>query len=134
MNGPGAPLLTSIVSEDGIYADFEVDEQTYLATIRDAAVGNAQESQIPVELATPGEAGRVYHGFIQNFDNKLDANSGTTARGPGSTTPTARSYPACSSPCGWPAAESAISWSSRTEPLASIKAINSSSSSRQRTK
>jgi membrane fusion protein, multidrug efflux system len=76
-NGPGAPLLTSIVSEDGIYADFEVDEQTYLATIRDAAVGNAQESQIPVELATPGEAGRVYHGFIQNFDNKLDANSGT---------------------------------------------------------
>jgi len=76
-NGPGAPLLTSVVSEDGIYADFEVDEQTYFATIRDAAVGNAQESQIPVELTTADATGRVYRGFIQNFDNKLDANSGT---------------------------------------------------------
>jgi multidrug efflux system membrane fusion protein len=76
-SGSGAPLLTSIVSEDGIYADFEVDEQTYLATIRNAAVGNAQESQIPVELRMPGEAGSAYRGFIQNFDNKLDANSGT---------------------------------------------------------
>lgn len=76
-NGAGAPLLTSIVSEDGIYADFEVDEQTYLATIRDAAVGNAQESQIPVELATSDALGHVFRGFIQNFDNKLDASSGT---------------------------------------------------------
>ncbi len=28
-NTAGAPLLTSIVSEDDIYADFEVDEQPY---------------------------------------------------------------------------------------------------------
>src|SRR5690606_12690632 len=28
--GPGAPLLASIISNDGIYADFEVDEQTYM--------------------------------------------------------------------------------------------------------
>ncbi len=75
-SGSGAPLLTSIVSEDGIYADFEVDEQTYLATIRDAAVGNDQESRIPVELTTVGEANANHRGFIQNFDNKLDAASG----------------------------------------------------------
>ncbi len=76
-SGAGAPLLTSIVSEDGIYADFEVDEQTYLATIRDAANGNAQEAKIPVEITTPGEAGRTYKGFVQNFDNRIDPASGT---------------------------------------------------------
>ncbi len=76
-SGAGAPLLTSIVSEDGIYADFEVDEQTYLQTVRDAAVGNSQEGQIPVELVVPGDAEQVYRGFIQNFDNRLDPQSGT---------------------------------------------------------
>lgn len=76
-SGAGAPLLTSVVSEDGIYADFEVDEQTYLETIRDAANGNAQEALIPVEITTPGEAGHTYKGFVQNFDNRLDPASGT---------------------------------------------------------
>lgn len=76
-SGAGAPLLLSIVSESGIYADFEVDEQTYLATIRDAANGNTQEAKIPVEVVTPGGAGRTYRGFVQNFDNRLDPASGT---------------------------------------------------------
>jgi multidrug efflux system membrane fusion protein len=71
------PLLTSIVSSDGVYADFEVDEQTYLDTIRDAAKGNAEEKTIPVELIVQGDTGRVYRGFIQNFDNRIDAASGT---------------------------------------------------------
>jgi multidrug efflux system membrane fusion protein len=71
------PLLTSIVSSDSVYADFEVDEQTYLDTIRDAANGNAQEKTIPVELVVQGDTGRVYRGFIQNFDNRIDAASGT---------------------------------------------------------
>ena len=31
--GINAPVLTSIVSSSGIYADFEVDEQTYLQTL-----------------------------------------------------------------------------------------------------
>ncbi len=76
-SGAGAPLLLSIVSESGIYADFEVDEQTYLETIRDTANGNAQEAKIPVEVVTPGDAGRTYKGFVQNFDNRLDPASGT---------------------------------------------------------
>ena len=76
-SGAGAPLLLSIVSENGIYADFEVDEQTYLGTIRDAAVGNSQEGEIPVELSVEGDSGRTYRGFIQNFDNQLDSRSGT---------------------------------------------------------
>jgi multidrug efflux system membrane fusion protein len=76
-SGSGAPLLTSIVSQAGIYADFEVDEQTYLATIRNAARGNAQESRIPVQLVAQGDESHVYNGFIQSFDNRIDSASGT---------------------------------------------------------
>jgi membrane fusion protein, multidrug efflux system len=76
-DGINAPLLTSIVSRDGIYADFEVDEQTYLDTIRGGAVGNAQEQKIPVELVAGNDTSHVYHGFMQNFDNRIDPSSGT---------------------------------------------------------
>jgi len=74
--GLNAPLLTSIVSQDGIYADFEVDEQTYLDTIRAAAIGNAQEQKIPVDLVAANDT-HVYHGYMQSFDNRIDAASGT---------------------------------------------------------
>jgi multidrug efflux system membrane fusion protein len=76
-SGSSAPLLTSIVSQDGIYADFEVDEQTYLQTVRSVARGNDQESHIPVQLVIPGDKDQVYTGFIQSFDNRLDTTSGT---------------------------------------------------------
>jgi multidrug efflux system membrane fusion protein len=76
-SGPTAPVLTSIVSQDGIYADFEVDEQTYMATIRNAANGNEQERQIPVRLVVQGDKGQVYEGFIHSFDNRIDVASGT---------------------------------------------------------
>jgi len=70
-------LLTSIMSQDGIYADFEVDEQTYMQTIRNKANGNNQEQLIPVELVAQGDADHVYKGFIQSFDNRIDPTSGT---------------------------------------------------------
>jgi len=76
-SGPNAPLLTSIASQDGIYADFEVDEQTYMETIRNTASGNTQEQTIPVALVVPGDSGHLYKGFIQNFDNRIDSTSGT---------------------------------------------------------
>ncbi|HVY12986.1 MAG TPA: efflux RND transporter periplasmic adaptor subunit [Alphaproteobacteria bacterium] len=75
--GPSAPLLTSIVSSDGIYADFEVDEQTYLKSIRANADTQAQEQSIPVELTLPGDAQHVYKGTIYTFDNHIDTKSGT---------------------------------------------------------
>ncbi len=75
--GLNAPLLTSIVSEDGIYADFEVDERTYLDTIRSSAIGNAQEQRIPVQLVPASDTSRVYTGFIESFDNRIDPSSGT---------------------------------------------------------
>ncbi len=54
--GPNAPVLTSIVSRDGIYADFEVDDQTYLRSIRNHAVTQVKEQTIPVELTVEGDA------------------------------------------------------------------------------
>jgi membrane fusion protein, multidrug efflux system len=74
--GPTAPLLTSIVSNDGIYADLEVDERTYLQSIRSHAATANEESRIPVELRLPGDE-RVYQGTIESFDNKIDTGSGT---------------------------------------------------------
>jgi membrane fusion protein, multidrug efflux system len=71
------PLLASIVSDNGVYADFEVDEQTYLNNVRN--YGQAQERQqtIPVELAIRGDSGHTYRGTIESFDNRIDNGSGT---------------------------------------------------------
>lgn len=75
-DGPTAPILTTIVSNDGIYADFEVDEQTYLKSIRSHSQRMEQERQIPVELTLDGDT-RSYKGTIFSFDNKIDTSSGT---------------------------------------------------------
>ncbi|HEX4077711.1 MAG TPA: efflux RND transporter periplasmic adaptor subunit [Rhizomicrobium sp.] len=76
-SGANAPLLTSIVSNDGIYADFDVDEQTYLATVRAHAATAAKETNIPVELTIPGDTGHAYEGAIESFDNKINIDTGT---------------------------------------------------------
>ncbi|HMH66073.1 MAG TPA: efflux RND transporter periplasmic adaptor subunit [Rhizomicrobium sp.] len=73
----GAPLLTSIVSNDGIYADFDVDEQTYVQSIHAHADTQAEQQKIPVELTLSGDNGHVYKGFIQSFDNRISTGSGT---------------------------------------------------------
>jgi multidrug efflux system membrane fusion protein len=72
-----SPLLTTIVSNDGIYADFDVDEQTYLENVRNHAKTSDQESKIPVELTVQGDNGHVYKGSIESFDNKISTGTGT---------------------------------------------------------
>ncbi|HTW36082.1 MAG TPA: efflux RND transporter periplasmic adaptor subunit [Rhizomicrobium sp.] len=72
-----SPLLTTIVSNDGIYADFDVDEQTYLENVRAHAKTTAQESKIPVELTVQGDNGHIYKGTIESFDNKISTSTGT---------------------------------------------------------
>jgi len=71
------PVLTTIVSNDGVYADFEVDEQTYLNSVRDQARSADQEKKIPVELTIQGDSGHVYRGFVESFDNHIATGSGT---------------------------------------------------------
>jgi len=74
--GPESPILTTIVSEDFIYADFEVDEQTYLQFIRSNAKNKEAEGKVPVRLRL-NQDDMVYEGTIYTFDNRLDVASGT---------------------------------------------------------
>lgn len=73
--GSNAPILTTIVSDEGIYADFEVDEKTYLKEIRTKTEGG-DEKLIPVELITSDKT-TIYKGAVQSFDNRIDTTSGT---------------------------------------------------------
>lgn len=71
------PILASIVSDNGVYADFEVDEQTYIDVARNYGRTRQQQQKIPVDLAIDGDSGHVYRGHIESFDNRIDAGSGT---------------------------------------------------------
>ncbi|MEM8833469.1 MAG: efflux RND transporter periplasmic adaptor subunit [Pseudomonadota bacterium] len=74
--GPNAPLLTSIVAIENIFADFDVDEQTYLTYVRSQAKDKESENAIPVKLIL-GDKTVEYWGFIDSFDNQIDTQSGT---------------------------------------------------------
>ncbi len=77
VNAASAPLLTSIVSEKDIYADFEVDEQTYLTFVRGNATQSLEaEKAIPVRLMLKNDD-KPYEGVIKSFDNKINPSSGT---------------------------------------------------------
>lgn len=76
-SGPTSPVLTSIVSNDGIYADFEVDEQTYMKSLRTKADTRAKAQQIAVALSLQGDDTRTIDGHIESFDNRIDTASGT---------------------------------------------------------
>jgi multidrug efflux system membrane fusion protein len=75
--GSNAPLLTSIVSMDSIYADFDVDEATYVKSVRAHADTTEKERQIPVELTVQGDSEQVYRGTIYSFDNRINPGTGT---------------------------------------------------------
>lgn len=74
---PGMPVLTSIVSSDGIYADFDVDEQTFLKHVRGNGHGPEEDRKIPVELTLSAGKGRTYKGTIYSFDNTINTSTGT---------------------------------------------------------
>ncbi len=74
--GSNAPLLTTIVSSKNIYADFEVDEKTYLEHIRGDMSKKNADYKTPVELRLQSDT-LVYHGKIHAFDNRIDPASGT---------------------------------------------------------
>jgi len=75
--GINAPLMTRVVANNPIYADFEVDEQTYLDSVRNVAHNRNLEREIPVELYINGNKKDTYKGTIYSFDNRLDVNTGT---------------------------------------------------------
>jgi membrane fusion protein, multidrug efflux system len=75
--GANAPLLTSIVAHAAVYADFDVDEKTYVQAVRGSSEQAKGEQSIPVRLTLRGDGTKTYDGHIHAFDNKISGTSGT---------------------------------------------------------
>ena len=78
--GPTAPVLTTLVSVNPIYASFEADEQSLaraLATLPGGGDLVQEIGRIPVEMGTLGTDGTPFRGTLQLVDNVVDARSGT---------------------------------------------------------
>ena len=71
------PVLTSIVSDNGVYVDFEVDEQTYLNNARNYGQSHEEQQKIQVEVVVAGNEDHGYRGHIYSFDNRIDNGSGS---------------------------------------------------------
>ncbi len=77
--GAGAPVLTTVVSVDPIYASFDADEQVVMRALDDLRTGPAGAGaveRIPVQMdaSLPGP---TVQGRVQMVDNEVDAGSGT---------------------------------------------------------
>ncbi|NMG75221.1 efflux RND transporter periplasmic adaptor subunit [Aromatoleum diolicum] len=78
--GPGAPVLTTLVSVSPIYASFEADEQIVtraLQGLRDANGKAARLDSIPVQMGTAATPELPFAGHLQLVDNQVDPRSGT---------------------------------------------------------
>jgi multidrug efflux system membrane fusion protein len=77
--GPGAPVLTTLVSVNPIYASFDADESIVTSALRDLPKGadRAALRLIPVEMATGEGEGQPVAGRLQLVDNQVNAKSGT---------------------------------------------------------
>ncbi|ABM36613.1 secretion protein HlyD [Polaromonas naphthalenivorans CJ2] len=78
--GPGAPVLTTLVSVSPIYASFDADEQAVAKALKDAGGGTAGArnlERIPVRMGTAASADTPFEGKLQLVDNQVDAKSGT---------------------------------------------------------
>jgi len=78
--GPGAPVLTTLVSVSPIYASFDADEQVVARALRELPPGasaRAQIEKIPVQMGTVADTTTPIAGHLQLVDNQVDARSGT---------------------------------------------------------
>jgi len=66
-----ASVLTTVVSDNPVYAYFDADEQTYLRFAHGA------DAASPVFMGLADEQGYPHRGRLDFVDNQLDANSGT---------------------------------------------------------
>jgi multidrug efflux system membrane fusion protein len=69
--GPGAPVLTTLVSVNPIYASFDADEHVVLRALQEGTRG------VAVEAETVTNGGRKLQGRLQLIDNQVNTRSGT---------------------------------------------------------
>ena len=78
--GPGAPVLTTLVSVHPIYASFDADEQVVTRALKELPAGSGARGRlesIPVEMGTSATTDTPFKGKLQLVDNQVDAKSGT---------------------------------------------------------
>jgi len=75
-----ATLLTTIVSVDPIYVHADIDENSLLkfnALAQAKKLETNGDGKIPVELQLADERDFPHHGYIESFDNRLNADTGS---------------------------------------------------------
>lgn len=76
--GPGAQVLTTLVSVSPIYASFDADEQVVAKALKDVGVKGVRHlERIPVQMGTAASAETPFEGRLQLVDNQVDPKSGT---------------------------------------------------------
>ncbi|MEP0846965.1 MAG: efflux RND transporter periplasmic adaptor subunit [Phycisphaerae bacterium] len=73
-------LLTTIVSVDPIYANFDVDERTVQRVkqlVREGKLESNEKAEVPVWLGLATESGFPHHGTINFVDNQVNPRTGT---------------------------------------------------------
>lgn len=78
--GPGAPVLTTLVSVDPVYASFNADEETVMRALKSLGSdsdAHGQLDRIPVRMVTATSNGETFEGHLQLIDNQVDAKTGT---------------------------------------------------------
>jgi multidrug efflux system membrane fusion protein len=79
-NAGGASLLTTIVSVDPVYVYADVDENSLLkfnALAQAKKLETDGDGKIPVQLQLADEQEFAHAGYVESFDNRLDANTGS---------------------------------------------------------
>ena len=76
----GQTLLTTIVSVDPLYVYVDMDENTLLrvqSLAREKKLALDDKGRVPAEVQLSGETGWTHKGWIESFDNRVDAGIGS---------------------------------------------------------
>lgn len=76
----GSTLLTTLVSVDPVYVYTDIDENSLLrlqALSREGGLYLNKDGRVPVEIQLADESDFPHKGFIESFDNRLDAATGS---------------------------------------------------------
>lgn len=72
-------LLTTVVSQDPVYVDFEADERAWLRYGQQPGDANGERAVVrnPVQVGLTSEDGYPHGGIVASVDNQMDAGTGT---------------------------------------------------------
>ncbi len=79
-NAGSATLLTTVVSVDPVYAYVDIDEASLLKfndLLNEKKLDLTADGKVPVELQLADETTYPHKGYVESFDNQLDADTGS---------------------------------------------------------